>query len=62
VEEQLRDLDAELHSTQRDLKSIVGGDLQLGAALSEIEVLRKQVAHAQQDREHIVAQVLPSIL
>jgi septal ring factor EnvC (AmiA/AmiB activator) len=57
LEEELCELEAELNTVQQDLKSIVGGDLQLGHALTEIEGLRKQIVQSQEDRTQMLSQV-----
>lgn len=62
LENELRELEAELSATQHDLKHIVGGDLQLGHALTEIEGLRKQIVQSQEDRTKMLSQVHLPIL
>ena len=63
LENELCELEAELSATQHDLKHIVGGDLQLGHALTEIEGLRKQVVQSQEDRAQMLSQVhLPTLI
>lgn len=57
LENELCELEAELSAAQHDLKHIVGEDLQLGHALTEIEGLRKQVVQSQEDRAQMLSQV-----
>jgi septal ring factor EnvC (AmiA/AmiB activator) len=57
LENELLELEAELSAAQQDLKSVVGGDLQLGHALTEIEGLRKQIVQSQEDRTQMLSQV-----
>lgn len=57
LENELCELEGELSAAQHDLKSVVGGDLQLGHALTEIEGLRKQIVQSQEDRTQMLSQV-----
>lgn len=51
------DLEAELASTQKDLKEVVGGDLHLSSALMEIKTLRGSLSQAQAAKFQATAEV-----
>lgn len=57
LENELCEIEAELRAAQNDLKMVVGGDMKLGHALTEIIDLRKQIAQCQEDRTNMLSQV-----
>ncbi|NJR42159.1 MAG: hypothetical protein HC767_05360 [Akkermansiaceae bacterium] len=57
LEIEMCELEADLSAAHRDMKGIVGGDLQIGHALTEIDGLRKQIVQSQEDRTQMLSQV-----